>query len=182
MKLDRDFPFRGTRDYLHSASVFNDLLQLRGKNATRIDMKFHRRTDRQVSYTDELPVTEPVAEWSDSRGKLFVIERQERIVERVPYDEDGLAARFEIDGRIVRIPDEIGSFTRMEAIIAGFKRLLQSVYPHVKRKYVFVRVRMDHCPDSAMEIRYSRDIGAFFQGDISADGAPIGQIFFGVWG
>lgn len=181
MKLDRDLPFRGTRDYLHSTSVFNDLLQLRGKNATRIDMKFHRRTDRQVSYTDELPVTEPVAEWSDNGGKILVVERDEKIVQRVPYDEDGLAAGLEIGGRIARIPEFLGPFTRFEALVAGFKRLLQTVHED-KRKYAFVRVRMDHCPDSAMEIRYSRDIGAFFQGDISAEGAPIGQIFFGVWG
>ena len=32
-----------------------------------------------------------------------------------------------------------------------------------------------------MEIRYVRDIGAFFQGDISERGKPLGQIFFGVW-
>ncbi|HET9819684.1 MAG TPA: hypothetical protein VFP92_11025 [Rhodanobacteraceae bacterium] len=181
MKLDRHFQFRGTRDYLHSASVFDDLLRVRGKNSTNIDLKFHRRTDRQVSYVDELADGEPVAEWSDSGGRLFVIEREEHISECAPYDEDGLAARFEIEGRIAKIPSAIGPFTRMEAVIAGFKRLLQSVYPDAKRKYVFVRVRLDHCPDAALEIQYARDIGAFYQGNISKDGKLIGQIFFGVW-
>lgn len=181
MKLDRTFRFRGTRDYLHSASVFDDLLQVRGQHSTHIDLKFHRRTDRQVSYVETTLGLEPVAEWSDSLGKLFVVERGEAIVGREPYDEDGLAARFEIVGRTARIPADIGPFTRMEAVIAGFKRLLQSVYPDIKRKYVFARVRLDHYPDSAMELRYSRDIGAFFQGDISIEGKPIGQIFFGVW-
>jgi hypothetical protein len=180
VKIDRRFPFRGGRDYLHSTSVFNDLLELRSPHATRIDMKFHRRTDRQVSYVDELSGADPVAEWSDSGGKLFIVERDERIAEREPYDEDGLAARFEMEGRIVRIPADILPFTRFEALVAGFKRLLQSVHGG-KRKYAFVRVRLDHCPDAAMEIRYSRDIGAFFQGDISADGNPVGQIFFGAW-
>lgn len=182
MKLDRTFQLRGSRDYLHSASVFDDLLQVRGKNSTHIDLKFHRRTDRQVSYTERSEGLEPIAEWSDSNGRLLIVERDEPIVERVPYDEEGLAAQFEIEGRTARIPKDIGSFTRIEAVIAGFKRLLQSVYPDIKRKYVFVRIRLDHCPDAAVEIRYSRDIGAFFQGDISAEGKPVGQIFFGVWG
>lgn len=181
MKLDRDFRLRGTRDYLHSASLFDDLLQLRGKDATQLDMKFHRRTARQVSYVDELAGREPVAEWSDSAGKLYVVERDEPIRDNEPYDEDGLAAQFQIEGRVARIPAAIGPFTRMEAVIAGFKRLLQSVYAGVSRKYVFVRVRMSHCPDVAMEIRYAREIGAFYQGDIIAEGKLIGHIFFGEW-
>lgn len=180
MKLDRNFSFRGTRDYLHSTSLFNDLLQLRGPHATRIDMKFHRRTGRQVSYVDELAGKEPIAEWSDSGGRLFVIERDERILERVPYDEDGLAGQFEVNGRVTRIPATIAPFTRIEALVAGFKRLLQSVHED-KRKYAFVRIRLDRCPSTATEICYSRDIGAFFQGDISAEGNAVGQIFFGVW-
>lgn len=180
MKLDRDFSFRGSRDYLHSTSVFNDLLELRRPHATRIDMRFHRRTDRQVSYVDELSGAEPVAEWSDNGGKLFIVERDECITEREPYDEDGLAAGFEIEGRTMKIPASIAPFTRFEALVAGFKRLLQSVHQD-SRKYAFVRVRLAHCLDSAMEIRYSRDIGSFFQGDISAEGNPVGQIFFGVW-
>lgn len=180
MRLDRNFQFRGTRDYLHSTTLFNDLLRVRGEHATRIDMKFHRRTGRQVSFTDELPNGEPVAEWSDSGGRLFIVEREERITERAPYDEDGLAAQFEIEGRIVRIPADLGAFTRIEALVAGFKRLLQSVHPD-KRRYAFVRIRLDRCPESALEIRYSRDIGAFHQGDISEAGKLMGQIFFGVW-
>jgi hypothetical protein len=180
VNLDRHFQFRGGRDYLHSTTVFNDLLRIRGPLATRIDMKFHRQTDRQVSYTDDLLSEQPVAEWSDSGGKLLVIERPERIGERAPYDEDGLAAQFEIEGRVVKVPADIGRFTRFEALVAGFKRLLRSVHRD-ERKYAFVRVHLDHCPDAALEIRYARAIGTFYQGDISENHKLIGQIFFGVW-
>lgn len=179
--MDRHFQFRGGRNYLHSTSLFNDLLRIRGPHATCIDMKFHRQTNRQVSYTDNLIAENPVAEWSDSGGKLLVIERDERIGERAPYDEDGLAARFEIEGRVVKVPADIGPFTRFEALVAGFKRLLRSVHRD-ERSYAFVRVRLDHYPDNALEIRYARDVGAFNQGDISEDGNLVGQIFFGVWG
>lgn len=182
MKLDRTFPFRGGRDYLHSASVINDLLDVRGKNVTDIDLKFHRRTSQQVSYTDDpQAAANAVAEWNDSLGKLYLVERGEQINARVPYDEDALADLFEIDGREIRIPAQAHGFTRADAIVAAFKRLLQTVHAGIERKYVFVRIRLDRCPTAEMEIRYVRDIGAFFQGDISEHGKPVGQIFFGTW-
>lgn len=182
MKLDRTFPFRGGRDYLHSASVINDLFALRGEGIKNIDLKFHRKTLQQVSYADEPEAAAgSVAEWSDSLGKLYLVERAERINERVPYDEDALVEFFEMDGRTVRIAANTPGFTRADAIIAAFKHLLQTVYLGIERKYVFVRIRLDHCPSGAFEIRYARDIGAFFQGDISERGVPVGQIFFGVW-
>jgi len=182
VKIDREFQFRGNRDYLHSAAVFDDLLRLRGADATKIDLKFHRRTVQQVTYTDDpAAATRAVAEWSDSDGKLYIVERVEAIQERVPYDEPSLVGMLELDGRIVRIPADTPGFTRIEGLVAGFKLLLQTVHTGVERKYVFVRIRLDRCPEGAMEIHYARDIGAFFQGDISEAGKGIGQIFFGVW-
>ncbi|MGH8213293.1 MAG: hypothetical protein ACREPP_08725 [Rhodanobacteraceae bacterium] len=182
MRLDRTFQFRGNRDYLHSAAVLDDLLRIRHADTTNIDLKFHRRTVQQVSYTDE-PQAAPdsVAEWSDSSGKLWLVERAEYITERVPYDEPALVRMFEVDGRTVKSPPRTPGFTPADAMVAAFKHLLQTVHAGIERKYVFVRIRLDHCPGTAFEIRYVRDIGAFFQGDIGEDGKVIGQVFFGVW-
>jgi hypothetical protein len=182
MKVDRTFTFRGSRGYLHSTSVFADLLQLRGADATTIDLKFHRRTAHQVAYTDNPDLAgRAVAEWHDAQGKLFIIERDEPIAERVPYDESRLADMLDVDGRMVRIPASTPGFTRFEALVAGFKRLLETAHTGARRKYAFVRIRLARVPEGAVEIRYARDIGTFFQGDISADGARLGQIFFGEW-
>lgn len=184
MRIDRTFRFRGTRDYLHSASLFDDILRTRGAAAKNIDMRFHHRTTQQVSYLDTPPSPDDVvvAEWRDSAGMLHVVERDEPIREREPYDEPALADMFGIDDRHVDIPGHIGSFTRIEAIIAGFKRLLHTCrdLPGGAR-YAFVRVRLQYCPEDAIRIRYARDIGEFFQGDISEGETRIGQIFFGVW-
>lgn len=182
MKVDRTFTFRGSRGYLHSTSVFADLLQLRGADATAIDLKFHRRTAYQVAYTDDPDLAgHTVAEWHDAHGKLFIVERDESITERVPYDESRLANMLDVDGRVVRIPASTPGFTRFEALVAGFKRLLETTHAGAQHKYAFVRVRLTQVPEGAMEICYARDIGAFFQGDISADGARLGQVFFGEW-
>lgn len=184
MRLDRTFRFRGTRDYLHSTSLFDDIVQIRGTDIRNIDMKFHHRTDRQVSYVDTPPSSDDivVAEWKDSSGTLYVVERDTLIREREPYDEEILADRFDIDGRDVDIPAEIGAFTRIEALVAGFKRLLNTRRNLPTRShYAFVRIRLQHYPEGTFRIRYARDIGEFFQGDISEGENRIGQIFFGVW-
>lgn len=183
MHLDRSFQFRGDRRYLHSASLFDDLLKLRGPEPTDIDMTFHRETAQQVSYVDQLPTPscQPVADWRDSQGRVLVIERDEPMRDTTPYNEAELVQMLDVDQRTVHIPAEILGFSRIEALIAGFKHLLQSVYPEHVRKYVFVRVRLKHCPTGAVQITYARDIGGFFQGDILEDSARLGQIFFGVW-
>ncbi|HEX5961673.1 MAG TPA: hypothetical protein VFY97_10575 [Rhodanobacteraceae bacterium] len=181
MKLDRTFRFRGRRDYLHSASLFDDILKIRGADATHIDLKFHQRTAQQVSYTDRLPAgREPVAEWWDARGKLYVVAREEPIADTEPYDEPTLARMLWIDGKTVFVPEATPGFSRIEAIIAGFKRLMQETRP-TDKQYVFVRVRLERLPEGAMQVRYTRDIGDFFQGDILADGRLAGQVFFGEW-
>lgn len=184
MKLERNFRFRETRDYLHSTSLFDDLLQVRGAGATRIDMKFHRRTSQQVSYVDTPPDpgTEPVAEWRDDAGRLYVVDRDEPIRDASPYDEPGLASMLALDDKTVELPALTPGFTRFEAMVTGFKSLLQSTRGVRGCKYVFVRLQLKHYPyDTALSISYSRNIGSFFQGDISVQDKPLGQIFFGEW-
>jgi hypothetical protein len=184
MKLDRTFRLRGNREYLHSTSLFDDILKLRRETAKNIDMKFHRRTTHQVRYIDTRPTSNDVvvADWRDDAGALYVIEREEPILDREPYDEPALARMFTIEGREVRIPKQIQPFTRIEAIVAGFKRLLHECRDIPSgSQYAFVRVRLRHCPEDAICIDYARNVGAFPQGDISEHGAGMGQIFFGVW-
>lgn len=183
MDLDREFQFRGNRKYLQSASLFDDLIEVRGEGICTIDFKFHRKTGNQVTLTDKAPTDTDtlVAEWNDSRGKIYVVERDEPIRDSTPYDEPLLVNMFNVDGRTINIPLDVDPFTQIEALVAGFKHLLQSVYPDVSRKYVFVRIRLKHLPQSPVQIKYSRDIGAFFQGDIHESEQIFGQIFFGEW-
>jgi hypothetical protein len=184
VKSDRQFTFKAKRDYLHSTSLFDDLVAHRGDLARQIDFRFSHKTDRQVSYLDTRPSPQDVlvAEWSDAGGQLYVVERNEAIREAVPYDEAALVSRFRINGRTVEIPAELGPFTRIDALVAAFKHLLQQVSPlEGGRKHAFVRIRLARVPQGATSITYARDIGTFSQGDIREDGKLLGQIFFGVW-
>jgi hypothetical protein len=181
MTCEPTFRFRGQRRYLHSTSLFDDLLQRRGAAAMPVDMKFHQRTARQVRYMEALPSSnEPVAEWSDAAGKLYVLPREETITEIEPYDESALISMLALEGKTVSVPATTPGFSRIEAIIAGFKHLMQQARP-TDKKYVFVRIRLDRMPQGTFKIRYARDLGAFFQGDILVDGEALGHIFFGEW-
>lgn len=183
MKIERRFTFRGERKYLHSTSLLNDLAELRREAADRFDFRFSRKTANQVSYQDAAPgeTARLVATWQDRDGSLFVVEGDEPMLEATAYDEAKLMQQVPVDGRTAHIPDDIGTFTRMEALVTAFKHLLQIVNAETPRKYVFVRLRLDRQPKGACSVTYARDIGEFFQGDIREDGAVLGQIFFGAW-
>lgn len=183
MSDESDFAFRGDRKYLQSATLFDDLVARRGDAARDIDLRFARRTDRQVRYLAQRPDEGEslVAEWHDEGGDVFVVEGNAPIERSEPYDEPSLVAGFRFAGRTVDVPADIGRFSRIEAIVAAFKHLLHRVYPDVARKYVFVRIRLAKLPEGALRIVYARDIGRFFQGDIVEGDRTVGQIFFGVW-
>lgn len=184
MKSDRQFRFKAKRDYLHSTSLFDDLVAFRGPSARRIDFRFSRRTDRQVSYIDTRPdeADVVVAEWSDAGGRLYVVEREEAIVGAAAYDEAALVSRLTVQGRTVEVPADLGEFSRIDAMVAAFKHLLQQCSPlDGERKHAFVRIRLDHVPEGPTSITYARDLGAFYQGDIRENGALLGHIFFGIW-
>jgi hypothetical protein len=183
MNLDRDLPFRGARRYLQSATLFDDILSLVPEGLNNIDFKFHKKTDRQVHYQSMAPTQESaiVAVWRDDSQVIYVVERDEPIMDSVPYDEDALVGRFVFTSDGALVPRDITGFSVMEAIVAAFKAILHRSVVTDKPKVVFVRVRLRCVPGLPLEVKYSRRIGEFFQGDIRVGGESIGQIFFGEW-
>lgn len=184
MNLDRRLQLRGSRDYLQSATLFDDILALRGSAVRDVDFVFHRKTGRQVAYRSEPPAdgTLPVAVWRDAEATIHVLERDEVITESLTYDEPALVATFDFHpGGDVVIPPRIGGFTVMEAIVAAYKALLHRTVATHKPKVVFVRARLSRLPDLPVTVRHGRRIGEFYQGEILAGGARVGQIFFGEW-
>lgn len=182
MNLDRHMSFKGGRTYLHSTTLFDDLIQLKGLQVGPIDFKFDKRTHQQVRYQPEPPAKGvPVATWRDSGGVTYVVERDEAITDSVPYDEDGLANRFTFTEQSVALPSDLGGNSLIEAVVAGFKALLQRTVAGKASKLAFVRLRLSSLPALPLEIRFTRRIGEFYQGDIHANGKPVGQIFFGEW-
>jgi hypothetical protein len=183
MEIEPDFAFRGSRDYLHSTTVMNELLRRRGGAPGGFDFRFDRRTDRQVRFQDEAPAQGAalVGTWRDAAGTVHVVERDERIGRAEPYDEDGLAGRLEFGENTVDLPAELLGYTPVEAIVAAFKALLRRGPAGPQAKVAFVRLACNATPALPLRIAYSRRLGDFFQGDIEASGKPLGRIHFGEW-
>lgn len=183
MELDRELAFKGGRTYLHSTTLFDDIVALRGPDIGEIDFRFNHKTARQVRYRSAPPANGEVGVgiWRDSLGQFHIVERDAPITRREPYDEDGLAAAFAFDGQRVELPADVGGRSPVEAIVAGFKALLLRSVTADTARLAFVRLRLSRVPQLPLEIRYSRRIGEFFQGELRQGGQPVGQIFFGEW-
>ena len=183
MNLDRTFTFRGGRNYLHSASVLDDLLALRPRGRDGFDFRFEHRTAMQVRYQDAPPADRSalVAVWTDADGAVYVVAGDRPITAMVPYDEDGLAQRFEFLPGEVRVPADLAGYTTVEAIIAAFKALLRAGAAGPSVKVVFVRMKCRRLPALPLRIAYARRIGDFYQGDIHDRDGLAGQIYYGEW-
>lgn len=183
MELDPDFVFRGSRNYLHSTTLMNELLRLRGGAPGGFDFRFDRRTDRQVRFQDHAPAEGEVlvGTWRDASGTVHILERHQRIERAEPYDEDALGGRLEFSGNVVDLPAGLPGYTPVEAIVAAFKALLRRGPAGADAKVAFVRLACNEAPALPLRITFSRRLGDFFQGDIEASGKPLGRIHFGEW-
>lgn len=183
MELDRELAFKGGRTYLHSTTLFDDIVALRGPDIAEIDFRFNHKTGHQVRYQAAPPANGEVGVgvWRDSHGQFHIVERDALVSRREPYDEDGLAATFAFDGQRVELPADVGGNSPIEAIVAGYKALLLRSVTAGTARLAFVRLRLSALPRLPLEIRYSRRIGEFFQGEVRQGGQPFGQIFFGEW-
>jgi hypothetical protein len=186
MTPDRHLCFKGARQYLHSTTLFDDLLGLRGEAAGPIDFRFEHKTAHQVRYVaGDASVAAgdavQVASWRDAGGEIRVLERDAMIDCRSDYDEDGLARSFAYDGNVVAIPADVGGHSAIEAIVAGFKALLLRTVAGGDARLAFVRIRLAAAPRLPLQVRYNRRIGEFYQGDLVGADGILGQIFFGEW-
>jgi hypothetical protein len=183
MELDRELAFKGGRTYLHSTTLFDDIVALRGDDLRGIDFRFNHKTARQVRYQSAPPAGDQVGVgiWRDHLGEFHIVERDAPVTRRQPYDEDALADLFAFAGRHVEVPADVGGHSAVEAIVAGFKALLQRTVAGRDARLAFVRLRLASLPRLPLAIRFGRRIGEFYQGDILLAGEPAGQIFFGEW-
>jgi len=183
MELDRDLAFKGGRSYLHSTTLFDDIVALRGPGIREIDFRFNHKTGHQVRYKSAPPAATEVGVgiWRDNLGEFHIVERDALITRHEPYDEDGFAATFAFDGQHVLLPADVGGHSMVEAIVAGFKALLLRTVADGTARLAFVRLRLRALPQLPLEIRFARRIGEFYQGDLSQAGQPVGQVFFGEW-
>lgn len=183
MNLDRNLSFKGERNYLHSTTLFDDITETIAGDLSNIDFTFNKKSDRQVRYQSMPPAdrSKLVALWRNDAQTVFIVEREEAISLRVPYDEERLVQRFLFDGASVNVPADLGEFSAIEAVVAAFKELLHRDVVVHKPKVAFARIRLHSKPVLPLKLCYVRRIGEFYEGKILSNDDPVGRIFFGEW-
>lgn len=179
------FVFRGRRDYLHSASLFDCVLARRGRDAgepKNIDFTFKRKSNRVCRIEDTSRGDEGlVAAYVDDGSQYYIYETDQPIRRRVHYAEptEGNGYTIEGDCAFIQMAGEGVSF--IELAVGAYKGLLTSIFPKSGGKYIFARIRLDWIPDSSFQICYKRKVAKkFFEGQIVVKESPVGFIYFGV--
>ncbi|MDG2273351.1 MAG: hypothetical protein P8L39_13710 [Halioglobus sp.] len=176
------FFLRTGRDYLHSATVFDAIINVLDYEPTDIDFTFLKKTTKNCALSKNLPETKRlVAEYTDARQTIYVVEGEEEIEKFQDYDDSPIDSTCEIANKIASIQEIDSRYSVIESVIAAYKFLLQDVFG-VEKKYVFARVRLSGLPVSNISVRYQRAMSNnFYQAAIYEADRKVGFILFGEW-
>ena len=183
--LKGDFHFKGSRNYIQSASVFDFIVANLDASPRDINFVFNRRTGNNLLVSEQrLPEDNHrlIGTWQDSKRALYIHETDQPVTQHEPYDEALIVARCQIRGSTIHIAFPIPGYSFIECCVAAYKHLLHQLFAERKTKYVFVRVALHEIPSSDFEVRYARKVASnFYQGDISSGDRVVGRIFYGEW-
>lgn len=177
------FVFRGQREYLHGASIFDFIVTefaVKQGAPAQIDFIFiHKTTHYCRVESTKRGNAGLVASYADENGQYFLYETNEPITERVAYSEPVEGEHFVIEAKRVFIGTADNTF--IELAVAAYKGLLTALFPETKGKHILSRIQLELIPTSSFEIHYKRKIAKrFYEGEICIDGDPVGLIYFGV--
>lgn len=183
-----DLPFKGARDYLTGADIFDALLRITGAKgpAVLVLRRFMRHPINAVPIPLGADSSAYPAEfhYSSVGSDHTVVVREDpsrSAARRVPYDEEAVTAPAVISGtslscRISR------SYSFIEHVVALNKLLLnRSALGATAPKWLFTRIELDAVPESpdTLDLRLTASIGSrITKTAIGADGRFLGHIYF----
>ncbi|SFH74563.1 hypothetical protein [Albimonas pacifica] len=180
-----DFPFRGSRDYVHSASLCNEI-DRRFPQRERLELVLRSWMRGRVAFTP-LGAGERGEGAGQAKLRIGGEDRIWTLAEvpsepgetRVPYDEDGLVAQDPVtDGRITCRPHGAGSF--FDRLIAANKKLINhTLNPGVKLIAAKVVVDGAPGPDAPFTLVLASHMGVkIFKSRILIGDSPIGELVY----
>lgn len=145
------FPLKGTRDYVHGTSIFDELermLTTLERPHTQIDLAFH-----QMIHSTTCSFEFRAVQTGDSAVAKLVEEQDGGLIVcinavdeahcppiRTSYDEDAISNQAEIEGATIR-SSLIEGYSNSEIMIALCKRLHHEHFKEGCRRWVFSRYR-----------------------------------------
>lgn len=179
-----EFRFRGRRNYLHSTTVLNWILAHTPATGRDMDFRFSAKTGHQVQIAGDTPAAGAtvVGKYTDESVKFYVTESERLITAADAYDEDAICSRCRVTGSGIDVPADLAGFTVVEAVVAGYKRLMEELLPDRKGRFAFARLQWHAVPRGALRIEHRRTVsGQMYEGALVRDGIAAGRIIFGEW-
>jgi len=189
-----ELKFKGGRDYLQGADIFNETLAWlgsQGKEIRDIDFAFHRLAAHQIeAVLGDSEGIEPAAVCSFTsngvRERVSLVETDQVVAERYPYPEGEIVREMEFD-----IEDRLGvlrgttTYSDIEVWVAMTKALHYKVFPQLKGKWLFVRGRFPQYARHSEAQERTLLIAALFNDKLTRseallDGVKVGEIYFSI--
>lgn len=183
MNGSTNFSFRGTRQYLHSTTLFNYLVKL-DPEPENVDFVMNKETNSQcrvVSEREEDNDAALVATYKSKGMTSYIYETLEKISSRSTCNEQEILSFIEISGKRASCPLPIPGATFIEVLVAAYKALVSSLPFYEGQKLVFARLSVDRLPkDSDLVVEHRRNLGnRFFEASILLEDQSIGKLIFG---
>jgi hypothetical protein len=178
-----EFRFRGDRNYLHSTTVFDWLLN-QDPQPTNIDFVFHKMTGFQCAVQFGNPKYGPklVAVYQSDGLIAYLEETSIPIVKRYGCNEEQICEHVRLQGNIAVFEYPlVENATFIEVLIGAYKLLLTMSSHSMPGKLVFARCRLKNIFEFGTgQVVHQRAIGNFFEAQIRHEVQPIGHLYFGV--
>jgi len=183
-------PFKGARDYLRAADIFNDFfIELVEYEA--FEMVLYQKMVHELSLVpmanlkDKSSYSGLIFYTKDGENHILGISenKQERVQARVPYDEEILVrdAKIDSENKAIELSHQAGhSF--VDHIVALNKKLLQSILSS-DAKWALTKLELDKTPvEGHYTLKMVSNLGTkLVKSAIYVDEKPLGFIYFSDW-
>jgi hypothetical protein len=195
MERQMELRFKGERDYLQGADIFNETVRwliAKEGEIMNIDFTFHKLASQQLKAIvgtrpdGAKPVAECVFTSSGTRQRAYVVEIDQPVTDRYPYPEDEIVSLMEIDLAKRRgVLSGEARYSDIEIWVAMTKALHYKVFPDLKGKWLFVRGRFPQYANHGRATEHAVAIVASFndkltRSEVLVDGVKVGEIYFSI--
>lgn len=182
------FCFKGNRNYVHGTDMFNNLINILGKDIINIDFMIYKKTDKNIILSDSK------AKLSDNvifkflylkKGQeklVYGLETDEKLNCRYDYDEESIVkvAKIDIPNKSI-ILDKKTKYSFIENVVAINKYLLNSLFIDKKGKWYFTRIQLKGISKEYLPLKlvFKNSFNLkLTKTEILTDNKKIGYIYF----
>jgi len=196
-KIEFDFRFKGSRNYIHGTDMYNSIITYLLRNGyspvTKINMAMHKIAKSNLeglvlvdsqNVSGYEPISDFVCTVGDQKYKIILIENDQPVVDRYPYPEADIIELSDIDkeNKTIRLSQKI-DFSNIEKVVALNKAIHENVFSDASGKWYFTRLQVEkdlniYDPE-IIEIKIIKNMNfRLTKSEICFDSQKIGYIYF----